>query len=253
MINKYCSNCMIAKNKSLIEEFNIPLKVQEDPIKINIKKSAYTYAAHGKKFKNPPTWIVIHYTACINVSAKAMCKAMRNNTEASSHFYIDENDIYSAVPLEYIAWHVGNGKCKQPDPDKKLSLETLSKYKCKDWRYDIAASSHLKWVSDGEDFTGNSVSIGVDICVKKRSKITKKATDTDWYFEDAAVDNTAKLVAYLANKYNIKEDHIITHCMATGKPCPRPFVSLSDLDDGDLQWELFKNKVNEYRKLTFVD
>ncbi len=50
MINEYCSGCMIAKNKSSIEEYNIQSKEQQDPIKINIKKSDYTYAAHGKKF-----------------------------------------------------------------------------------------------------------------------------------------------------------------------------------------------------------
>lgn len=251
MINEYCSGGILAKNKSAIEESNVPDEKQVEPIKISIKKSKYTYAAHGKKFKNPPTWIVVHYTACINVSAKSMCKSMRNNTEASSHFYIDEYDIYSAVPLDYIAWHVGNGKCKQPNSNKKLSLEKLSTYKCKDWRYDLAASNHLKWISEGDDFTGNSASIGVDICVKKKSKATKKATDTDWYFEEGAVDNTAKTVAYLANKYNIKEDHIIRHGDATGKLCPQPFVWPPEV--GDAGWELFREKVSEYRKIGFVD
>jgi hypothetical protein len=176
---------------------------------------------------------------------------MRNNTEASSHFYIDEHDIYSAVPLDYIAWHVGNGKCKQPNSNKKLSLEKLSTYKCKDWRYDLAAQNHLKWISEGDDFTGNSVSIGVDICVKKKSKTTKKATDTDWYFEDEAVENTAKTVAYLANKYNIKEDHIIRHGDATGKLClpventeimtPNGFIKLSDISVGDIVYQYNPN------------
>ena len=243
MIHEYCSggNCKLTTPPTL--------KNNADEIKqasINIIKSNYNYV-HGKKFKTPPRWIVVHYTACVNVSAKAMCKAMRNNSDASSHFYIDENDIYSAVPLEYVAWHVGNGKCKQPYPDKKLSLEKLSKYKCKDWRYDLSAQSHLKWISEGEDFTGNSASIGVDICVKKKSNITKKATDTDWYFEDDAIDNAAKIVAYLANKYNIDDSHIITHCMATGKLCPQPFVWPPEV--GDEKWESFKSKVAEYRNV----
>lgn len=251
MINEYCSGGILAKNKSVIEESNTRSEEQVEPIKINIKKSKYKYSAHGKKFKNPPTWIVVHYTACINVSAKSMCKSMRNNTEASSHFFIDEHDIYSAVPLDYIAWHVGNGKCKQPSSNKKLSLEKLSTYKCRDWRYDLAAKNHLKWISEGEDFLGNSVSIGVDICVKKKSKTTKKATDTDWYFEEGAVENIAKTVAYLANKYNIKEDHIIRHGDATGKLClpventeimtPNGFIKLSDISVGDAVYQYNPN------------
>lgn len=226
--------------------FDKPLIITANkPVEINIMHPNYSYA-HGKALKNPK-WIVIHYTACTNVSAKDMCKAMRNNKKASSHFYIDENDICSAVPLNYIAWHVGDGKCKQPDPNKKMSLQELSKYKCKDWRYDLAASNHLKWQSNNDDFLGNSQSIGVDICVKKKSTKTKKATDLDWYFDEHAIDNTAKLVAYLMKKYSIDIDHVITHCDATGKLClpienteimtPDGFVKLSDISVGDLVYQ----------------
>ena len=222
---------------------NESVPVKKEQVEIKIHNPIYEYS-HGKKFKKQPTWIVIHYTACINVSAKSMCRAMKNNTAASSHFYIDEKDIYAAVPLDYIAWHVGDGKCKQPSINKKMSLQELSKYKSSSWRYDIAASNHLKWQSNNDDFLGNSQSIGVDICVKKKSNKTNSATDTDWYFDERAVDNTAKLVAYLANVYNIDDSHIITHCMATGKLCPQPFVWPPEV--GDVEWEKFKTKVSEY-------
>ena len=222
---------------------NESVPVKKEQVEIKIHNPIYEYS-HGKKFKKQPTWIVIHYTACINVSAKSMCRAMKNNTAASSHFYIDEKDIYAAVPLDYIAWHVGDGKCKQPSINKKMSLQELSKYKSSSWRYDLAASSHLKWQSNNDDFLGNSQSIGVDICVKKKSNKTNSATDTDWYFDERAVDNTAKLVAYLANFYNIDDSHIITHCMATGKLCPQPFVWPPEV--GDVEWEKFKTKVSEY-------
>ena len=225
--------------------YNESMPVKKEPVEIKIHNPIYEYA-HGKKFRKQPTWIVIHYTACINVSAKSMCRAMKNNTAASSHFYIDEKDIYAAVPLDYIAWHVGDGKCKQPSINKKMSLQELSKYKSSSWRYDLAASNHLKWQSNNDDFLGNSQSIGVDICVKKKSNKTNSATDTDWYFDERAVDNTAKLVAYLANVYNIDDSRIITHCMATGKLCPQPFVWPPEV--GDREWESFKTKVSEYRK-----
>ena len=117
MINKFCSkgSCIINADASNITN-NIVLEDSQETdntedIHITIHKPKYEYA-HGRKFKSIPRWIVVHYTACANVSAQSMCKAMRNNKDASSHFYIDEKDICMAVPLEYIAWHVGNGKCK---------------------------------------------------------------------------------------------------------------------------------------------
>jgi len=225
---------------------SVEINVNKEPINITITKSQYEYA-HGKRFKNgQPKWIVIHYTACANVSAKSMAKAMKNNTGASSHFYIDEKDIYSAVPLDYIAWHVGDGKCKQPY-GKKLSLLELSKSKSNDWRYDLAASNHLKWQKENDDFLGNSQSIGVDICVKKKSTKTTKATDTDWYFENKAVDNLAKTVAHLMQEYNIDINHVIRHGDATGKLCPRPLISILSNEDNDSKWEAFKEKVRYYR------
>ena len=222
---------------------NEPVTDKKESTEIKIHNPIYEYS-HGKKFKKQPTWIVIHYTACINVSAKSMCRAMKNNTGASSHFYIDEKDIYAAVPLDYIAWHVGDGKCKQPSINKKMSLQELSKYKSSSWRYDLAASNHLKWQSNNDDFLGNSQSIGVDICVKKKSNKTNSATDTDWYFDERAVDNTAKLVAYLMKKYDIDINHAIRHSDSTGKLCPQPFVWPPEV--GDREWESFKTKVSEY-------
>lgn len=222
--------------------FDEPLIINANqPVEIEIKNTNYNYA-HGKTLKDPK-WIVVHYTACANLSAKDVCKSMRNNKDASSHFYIDENDIYSAVPLNYVAWHVGDGQCKQPDPEHKVSLEKLSNYKCKDWRYDVAAKNHIKWKSENNDFKGNSQSIGVDICVKKSSTKTKKVTDTDWYFEYNAIENTSKVVAYLMQMYNISIEHVIRHCDTTGKCClpienteiltPNGFIKLNDISVGD--------------------
>lgn len=224
-------------------------------LNINIHSNNREYA-HGKAFKPENIkWIVIHYTACVNVSAKSMCKSMVNNTDASTHFYVDENDIYPSVPLKYVAWHVGDGKCKQPSSDKKLSLKELSKYKAKDWRYDLAASNHLKWQSAKDDFTGNSVSLGVDICVKKVSNKTKKATDPDWYFEPAAIDNTAKLVAYLMQTYNIDINHVIRHGDATGKLCPTVWISKytgNGYDDCDDEWKKFLDRVSKYTEYEII-
>ena len=243
------SSTTLSDNESEVNNVNNSTKQESkpEPVEIKIHKPIYEYA-HGKKFKSTPSWIVVHYTACINVGAKAMCKAMKGNDGASSHFYIDDKDIYQGVPLDYVAWHVGDGKCKQPAAYNKMSLEDLCKFVAKDWRYDLAAYNHLQWKENGEDFAGNVVSIGVDMCVWKHSKDSKKATDTDWYFKDEAVENLAKTVAYLANKYNISIDHIIRHADATGKLCPRPFVSILSDMNGDAKWEEFKDKVSDYMK-----
>lgn len=243
-----------ATGSTIIEAIDESETTVEDnkPIVIKIHNNNKEYA-HGRSFKDGQIkWIVVHYTACVNVSAKSMCKSMVNNTEASTHFYVDENDIYPSVPLKYIAWHVGGGACKQPDPEHKKSLKDLSNYKAKDWRYDLAASNHLKWQSAKDDFTGNSVSLGVDICVKKKSNKTKKATDLDWYFEPAAVDNTAKLVAYLMQKYNIDINHVIRHGDATGKLCPRPMISTLSDNRGDANWLEFIELVKRYNESVIV-
>lgn len=225
---------------------------------LKIHKNNREYA-HGKSFKPENIkWIVVHYTACVNVSAKSMCKSMVSNTGASTHFYVDENDIYPSVPLKYVAWHVGDGKCKQPDSSKTKTLKELSEYKAKDWRYDLSAQFHLKCQENKEDTTSNSYCIGADLCVKKKSNKTKKATDMDWYFEDKAVDNMAKLVAYLMKTYDIDINHVIRHCECTGKLCPRPFVSIPSDDSGEARWLEFKELVQQYYqyeqiKLTYID
>lgn len=214
------------------------------PVEITIKNSKYEFA-HGSKFKNgQPRWIVVHYTACAGTSAEGMCKAMSKVKDASSHFYVDSKDIYASVPLKYVAWHVCGGKAQQPKKNKALTLEELSRLKADDWRYDLAANNHLKWISEGEDFLGNYYSLGVDFCVLKKSTNTKKATDTDWYFNPDAVENVAKIVAYLANVYKISIDHVIRHGDATGKLCPQPLIWPPE--DGDRRWSEFKKKVAEY-------
>lgn len=237
----------VTDNEKTERDLEPVVEAVKEPVSIKIHNPIYEYA-HGRKFKEGDArWIVVHYTACINLGAKSMCKVMKSNTGASSHFYIDEKDIYAAVPLKYVAWHVAGGKCNQPKKGVEMTLEQLAKYKANDWRYDLAASNHLKWKENHDDFAGNYYSIGVDMCVKKKQKNDKnKATDLDWYFEEGTVENTAKTVAYLANEYHIDIDHIIRHGDATGKLCPQPYTY--PFDEGDKKWAEFKNKVSEYMK-----
>ena len=202
---------------------------------------------HGNKFKSPPKWIIVHYTAGAGTKAKRLCKIFagsRKKDKVSSHFGVDENDIYSIVSLEYTAAHIGSGACVSPR-GKSLSLKQLASYECDDWRYNLAATNHLMCIDAGDNFLGNSMSIGVDMCVEKTAKGTGKATDTDWYFKDETVDNTAKLLAYLMKRFNIDINHVRRHADFTGKLCPQPFCYPFDV--GDKRWEDFKAQVSYYR------
>ena len=57
----------------------------------------------------------------------------------------------------------------------------------------------------------NRNSIGIEMCVRKKSTKTMNATDKDWYFEDATINATAQLVAQLMKELNIGLDHVIRH------------------------------------------
>ena len=252
--NTYYNNISETKNITTVdnsESFTIqdhdtPTKKKKFSIEFKeIKNAKYK---NGGKFKTTPKWIVVHYTAVIGAGAESCAKSYAKTTRAvSTHFFCDSSDIYRVVNEKYIAWHVGNGSVQQPYKDKKLSLKELVDYGDKtNWRFKLAAENHLKWISDGEDFKGNSVAFGVDICTLKKDKNSKYVTDDDWYFKEDAIKNAEKCVAYLCHKYSIDIEHVIRHADSTGKPCPRPMLSLSEDKDktkNDNLWFDFKRNV----------
>ena len=78
-------------------------------------------------------------------------------------------------------------------------------------------------------FCRNNNSIGIELC----SRIDSRGK---YYFEDETVDNAAKLVKELMDKYNIPVDRIVRHYDVTHKVCPAPFVY-------DIKaWENFKSR-----------
>ena len=226
------------------------LAIQNPTIDFSVKKIDGAVYPQGRLFKAIPKWVVVHYTGVANASARGIAKSMNKSTRgASTHYVCDSNDIYSVVDEQHVAWHCGNGAVVQPVKGKVLSLDGLKQYgNTKNWNFALAAQNHINWKNNGGDFLGNSVSFGVDICTIKDDRSTSKVTDTDWRVTPEAVKNTAMVVAYLCKKYNISLDHVIRHCDCTGKPCPRPFVSLSG--DGnhtnDDNWISFKDLVNFY-------
>lgn len=223
---------------------------KKEKLVLEIKELEDAKFHHGRSFKTTPNWIVVHYTAMAGTSAKSCTKNFASTSrEVSTHFFCDSKEIYRVVDEKHVAWHCGGGQVQQPIKDKKLTNEQFLDYGDKNnWRFKLAAENHIKWKNSGLDFIGNYDSFSVDICCIKEDKKTNSVKDQDWDFNPKAIENSAKIVAYLCYKYNIDLEYVIRHCDATGKPCPRPFVSLSgdkDKTKNDNRWLEFKNKVKE--------
>lgn len=149
-------------------------------------------------------YIVIHFTANDGDTARNNLNYFASNTvKASAHFFVDEMEVCASVPVENIAWHCG-GK-------KYFGVSPLFYGVCY-----------------------NSNSIGVELC-------SRQFEDGKFYFLDRTVENAARLVADLMEKYNVPIDRVIRHYDVVGKNCPAPFV---DKDE----WANFLKLVEYYRK-----
>ena len=205
----------------------------------------------GRFKKGGPHWIVVHYTAMAGVGAEKCTRSFAKTSRAvSTHFFCDSKGVFRVVDEQHIAWHCCGGQVEQPIKGKKLTNEELVEYGDRpNWRFRLAAENHIRWKKEGGDFTGNNDSFSVDLCCIKGNTHSLKATDQDWDLNPKAIVNAAKTVAYLCTKYHIDLNHVIRHADATGKPCCRPFVSLSGDKDptlNDRRWEEFKQMVAEY-------
>lgn len=171
-------------------------------------KSRFGYRGHNKI-----AWIIVHYTGdygsqgCAKKTADAMQTWKRT---VSTHYLVGDDAIYQTVKDKHVAWH-----CPY-DKDNKCAA-------C------------------------NSNALGVDLVEHKRNTRTHSVKDRDWYFTDKVIQDGAQLVAWLADKYNIPQSHIVRHFDVTGKWCPRPFVG-KDTNEitGDIHeigWIMFKERV----------
>ena len=168
-----------------------------------------------KRSKKDIQWIVVHYVGALG-DAKANTDYYKSTqVGASADFWVgfagdvwQGNDYYS-----YYSWHCGGGY-------------------------------QSTWTQNGGgEFYGqctNKNSIGIEMCVRKKSTKTMNATDTDWYFEQATIDSTAQLIASLMKELDIDINHVIRHYQVNRKICPNPFV----VDNN--AWNSFKNKVTSY-------
>lgn len=149
-------------------------------------------------------YIVIHYVGALG-GAKANCQYYAGQyIGASAHYFVGFNgEIWQSVEDADIAWHCG-----------------ASSYKHGECR--------------------NSNSVGIEMCVRKRSTAIMGATDKDWYFEDATVESAAELTRYLMDKYGVPASNVIRHYDVTGKICPNPYV----YNYTQHVWDEFKKKIS---------
>lgn len=141
-----------------------------------------------KGYRKKNRFIVIHYTAGSGDAKNQTTFFKQAYRGASAHYFVGfAGDVWQSVDDANIAWHVGANSYKHPT--------------CR-----------------------NSNSIGIELCVRKRSWKSVKATDTDWYFEDATVKAAVELVKELMKKYDIPVQNVIRHYDVTGKICPAPYV-----------------------------
>lgn len=164
-------------------------------------------------------WIIVHYTGdrYSQGRAKKTADAMQTwKRTTSTHYLVGDDDIYQVVEDRHAAWH-----CPYEKSNKCLAC--------------------------------NPVALGVDLVEHKRNSRSKSVKDRDWYFTDKVIEDGARLVAELADKYNIPMDHIVRHFDVTGKWCPRPFVG-RDFNEvtgetGEFAWVKFKLLVEKRRVL----
>ena len=176
----------------------------------------------------PIKFIVVHYTGSAGQSIDEAAKYMQKPEAAvSAHFLVQDGRIEQIVPTGDAAWHVGDGR-----PNKKYER----------------GEDALRWrFQQNGECEGNRSCIGVELCVEKTKK-TKKVRDTDWFFTPETIETAQKLIGYLMQEFNIPGHRVARHMDVTGKPCPRPFVSLkSDGNDQfDQDWEIFRKNCIAY-------
>lgn len=166
-----------------------------------------------KRSKADIKYIVCHYVGALG-DAKANTDYYKStNVGASADFWVGFfGDVWQGNDYwNYYSWHCGGG------------LQGSG-----------GASFYQKCT--------NRNSVGIEMCVRKKSTKTMNATDKDWYFEAATIESTAKLVAHLMQELDVDIDHVIRHYDVNGKICPNPFV----YDTGNVGWKEFKKKVMKY-------
>ena len=150
-------------------------------------------------------YITVHYTAVPNDTAKGECQYFQTEYRgASAGYFVDENGVWRCVADRDVSWHCGN-----------------------DVYY--------------HDECRNYNSVGIEMCSKKIDAAHASSPyDSDWYFAEETMENTAVLVRDLMMKYGVPLEHLVRHNDVSHKTCPAPFVN--DFS----AWQGFLDRVSEY-------
>ena len=155
-------------------------------------------------------YIVVHYVGALGGARENVDYYAGGNRNASADFFVGhDGEIYQAVDYyQAYSWHCGGGL------------------------QGSGGASHYGKCT-------NQNSIGIEMCVKKRSAATMNATDKDWYFTEQTYQATVQLVRHLMAELGIGADHVIRHYDVNGKICPNPFV----YNTGAHTWAEFKKVI----------
>lgn len=136
--------------------------------------------------------IVLHWTANPGASAEDHHKyfngtAIKNETYASAHLFVDTKEAICIIPLDEVAYHANDQYEKVKGVPYRGVPELLP--------------------------NANYLSISVEMCVEKDGSIA-----------DATIERAAKIIAVLCKSHKLTENDIVRHYDITHKPCPEPFV-----------------------------
>lgn len=144
---------------------------------------------------NPCYYITIHDTGNTAKGADALAHSAYlkgTNEKVSWHYTVDDTVAVNHLPTNETAYHAG----------------------------------------DGKRGTGNTKSIGIEICINSDGNIAK------------ATDNAAWLTAKLLIEHKLTIERVVQHNRWSGKNCPQ------NLRHGvPYSWEMFISKVEAYMKM----
>lgn len=202
----YATSINYVKNlMAVIEKWNLTQYDKKEEVKTVTKvskptiKTNLTTRNYTKMSGKKNKYIVIHYTGSTG-SALNNTKYFKSTYRgASANYFVDPNDIYCCVKPSNMAWHCGD----------KAYVGTKHPYY-------------------GKCTNGNS--IGIEMCCEK---VLGKL-----HINSKTITNTAKLVKWLMQEYDIPASRVIRHHDVSGKSCPNANGLLKDAT-----WKKFHKKI----------
>lgn len=204
--------------KIFIKGIELQMKTGKKFEQLDIKKD-FRSPKHNKVERKASQirFIVLHYPAVPGISAKKLASRFAaTEKDKSTHYCVDEEQIFEVVDPKFAAWHCGikeGGTYKHPTARNKNA-------------------------------------IGIDLCEDKICCDSFGVNEHDWYFTEKTLELAADLVAALMKRYNIPISNVIRHNDVTGKFCPAPFVGkiLSSVTHNtrEKDFALFLGRVKEH-------